>query len=148
MGCIDSSQMRPDEPIDVTDMDFTIPATRKVEDYPFYNKRLREIDWRAEAAKNTYFCDPYWPADRRCILDETMEHPKSKWQTFVWKRPSEVYGRGNYVLFDKIDPGDIKQGNCGDCYFLSSISSLAERPERIRKIFLQDEINEAGCYAV
>ena len=31
---------------------------------------------------------------------------------------------------------------------MSTLSSLAEYPERIKKIFLNAEINDAGCYAV
>lgn len=59
-----------------------------------------------------------------------------KWETYVWKRPSEVFGEGNFYLYDNIDPSDIKQGDCGDCYFLSGLSSLAEYPERIKSIFI------------
>jgi calpain-15 len=31
---------------------------------------------------------------------------------------------------------------------LSSISSLAENPERVKAVFLTSEVNKAGCYAV
>lgn len=34
-----------------------------------------------------------------------------------------------------IQPADVQQGNVGDCYFLASISSIAENPGRINKIF-------------
>ncbi len=74
-----------------------------------------------------------------------MEH--KKWKTLVWKRPSEVLGP-DYKLYEKIDPADIRQGLCGNCYFLSSLSSLAEFPERIKRIFLNTETNEVGIYAV
>ena len=70
------------------------------------------------------------------------------WETYVWKRPSEVYGAGNYSVFKGISPTDIRQGDCGDCYFLSSISSLAEFPERVENIFITKDMNEAGCYAL
>ena len=63
-------------------------------------------------------------------------------------RPSEVYGEGNFKLYETVDPMDVKQGKCGDCYFLASLSSLAENGDRIKNIFLQDETNAAGCYAV
>lgn len=47
-----------------------------------------------------------------------------------------------------ISANDIRQGLCGDCYFLSAVSSLAENPDRIKRIFKQDKVNTAGCYAV
>lgn len=37
----------------------------------------------------------------------------------------------DYSLFNDIKPDDIKQGHCGNCYFLSCLSSLAEFPDRI-----------------
>ena len=52
------------------------------------------------------------------------------------------------MLYGDPGPNDIKQGRCGDCYFLASLSALAEYPERIKRIFLTQTINEAGCYAV
>ena len=51
-------------------------------------------------------------------------------------------------MFDVIEPGDIRQGALGNCYFLSAISSLAEYPERIKKVFLTDYTNAPGVYAV
>ena len=84
------------------------------------------------------------------LVDETMMRNSriTQWTTLTWKRPSEVYGEGNFVVYAEPGPNDIKQGKCGDCYFLSTLSSLAEYPERIKKIFLTREVNEAGCYAV
>ena len=51
-------------------------------------------------------------------------------------------------MYKKIGPNDIRQGKCGDCYFLSSISSLAEKENRVERIFITKEVNKAGCYAV
>jgi len=71
------------------------------------------------------------------------------WRSIIWRRPDEFFGRGNYRVFqDKIEPNDIKQGSLGDCYFLSTIAALAEKPDRIRKLFESTEANEQGCYAV
>ncbi len=35
-----------------------------------------------------------------------------------------------------ITPDDIIQGTLGDCYFLSSLSSLSDVPERIMDLFI------------
>lgn len=36
----------------------------------------------------------------------------------------------------------------GDCYFLSVLSVTTENPVRIRKLFLTEQINSAGAYAI
>jgi calpain-15 len=46
-------------------------------------------------------------------------------------------------LFDSgIEPNDIKQGELGDCYYLSSLSVLAEYPKMIERLFETKEYNE------
>ena len=36
----------------------------------------------------------------------------------------------------------------GDCYFLATLSSLAEVPHRVRAMFVTQEVNTAGIYMV
>ena len=71
-----------------------------------------------------------------------------EWRKLTWRRPEEFWGAGGFVLYDKIEINDIKQGILGDCYFLSCLSAIAETPERIKKIFITQQVNEAGIYAV
>lgn len=52
------------------------------------------------------------------------------------------------VIVDGIKPSDIYQGRLGDCYFLSSISALAEFPERVERLLISKEKNDKGCYCV
>ena len=66
----------------------------------------------------------------------------------VWRRGTEIYGGEARLFLDRIEPCDIKQGILGDCYFLSSIASIAEKEERIKKIFVSTDINKYGCYCV
>jgi len=62
-----------------------------------------------------------------------------------WKRLDEVVK--NPVFIDQsISPGDIMQGAIGNCYFLSAIAGLAERPNRVTNIFGELEINKNGIY--
>ena len=51
-----------------------------------------------------------------------------------------------HIVEGVIEPNDIKQGQIGDCYFLSSLAALAEKPERIRDLFLSQEANQYGVY--
>ena len=43
---------------------------------------------------------------------------------------------------------DIDQGDVQDCFMLASAASLSWVPERIKKIFLTDELNKEGIIAV
>lgn len=63
-------------------------------------------------------------------------------QVRTWKRFDDA------VLFDGIDPGDIRQGHAGDCYFLASCASLAESPDVIKSLFLNNGQLENGAIGV
>lgn len=70
----------------------------------------------------------------------------------TWTRakdiPALVDDLGKLHIFaGAIEPNDIKQGQIGDCYFLSSLAALAEHPDRIRNMFVQQEAAENGLYA-
>lgn len=71
------------------------------------------------------------------------------WVLARWLRPHELFGKGysDIKLFDVIDPNTIKQGMLDTCHFLSILSSLAEYPKRVKKIFQQNAINKYGVYA-
>lgn len=40
-----------------------------------------------------------------------------------------------------IEPDDIKQGELGDCYFLATLSAIAEFPWRIKQLFVTRKAN-------
>jgi calpain-15 len=68
------------------------------------------------------------------------------WKKFTWKRAPEHFKGEEFSVFHGIEPNDIKQGNLGNCYFLSALSSMAEFPQRIKDIFPIHKVNSAGCY--
>lgn len=60
------------------------------------------------------------------------------------------YVHPNKPLFPKdgIDPADLMQGRLGDCWLITAISTLAEYPEAVKKLFLTKEHNEIGQYVL
>ena len=70
----------------------------------------------------------------------------------MWKRIKDVYGGGDYSLFGSsgVTPKDIFQGSIGNCWFMSAISAIAEKPGRVEKLFLNPEnaIEPAGIYGI
>lgn len=91
------------------------------------------------------------PDDERIIdptdeVDDLMDLGPVEWRRAA-DIPALVDADGKLHLFaGAIEPNDIKQGQIGDCYFLSSLAALAEKPERIRKMFLEKDANACGRY--
>ena len=52
------------------------------------------------------------------------------------------------VFRGTVDPDDICQGKLGDCWFLSALSCLAQRPDLVRRLVLTQTYNPNGCYLV
>lgn len=91
-------------------------------------------------AKGTQWEDPEFPADR-----------KSLGKTFPcsWLRPSQYLPDGiKPIIFDQPRPDDIIQGKLGDCWFLSSLSVMAEQPQRIARLFRDHVPNDVGVVCV
>lgn len=68
-------------------------------------------------------------------------------RSLQFKRSAEYFGP-NAQVYDTMESGDIIQGGLGDCYFLAAISSIAEKPERLRRLFLSKKNHGNGIYAV
>jgi len=66
---------------------------------------------------------------------------------FPFRRVSEILDH-IAVFADGIDPNDIRQGLLNDAYLLSAIACLAEEPTLIERLFLTEEANRAGLYAL
>ena len=57
-----------------------------------------------------------------------------------WVRATEIEslndGEGELAIFaDGIAPDDIQQGGLGTCFYLCSLSALAEWPRRVMALF-------------
>jgi hypothetical protein len=104
----------------------------------------------------TMFTDNLFPPQDSSLLylnpnneatKEITDEEISKLKNFSWKRVNELIGN-EFVLYNKIELEDINQGAIGNCYFLSSLSAIAEFQERFEKIFVTKKRSENGCYLV
>jgi hypothetical protein len=68
--------------------------------------------------------------------------------TIEWRRPTD-FMVGEYQVFEAgIEPGDIQQGQLGDCWFLCAIAALTEFPQLVKDLFEAHEVSEHGVYRV
>ena len=94
------------------------------------------------------FVDGEFPPDKTSLIGElTPADYNGQLDEIVYKRANDLFN-GDYDLFRGISPGDIIQGSLGNCYFLCSLSSLAEYPDLIRRLFDFDERNPYGIQSV
>eukprot|EP01016_Furgasonia_blochmanni_P012753 TRINITY_DN16385_c0_g1_i1.p1 TRINITY_DN16385_c0_g1~~TRINITY_DN16385_c0_g1_i1.p1 ORF type:complete len:331 (-),score=49.18 TRINITY_DN16385_c0_g1_i1:35-1027(-) len=93
--------------------------------------------------------DQDFPPNLRSLTGDQPKKDRNSWSQLVWLSPDQFWGKGNYAVFqNSIQPLDIEQGRLGDCYFLSSVAAIAEYENRIKRIFVSQEVNDHGCYCV
>lgn len=73
---------------------------------------------------------------------------RSQMNDFTWARADEYFSSGEVTVYETLDASDITQGALGDCYFLAAVSAIAEKPERLRRLFLVTENTGNGLFAV
>ena len=110
--------------------------------------------------KEKTFNDDVYPPDINslCPVNESkafiipegvFTHEVAGWEKLIWKRASEIFKNGNYQVFlDKIEAADIIQGKLGNCYFLSSLASLATYELLVSKLYLFQNKSNEGVYGV
>lgn len=94
------------------------------------------------------FNDITFPQSVQSLVHHSQMSSYKEYATYSWKRSKDIFKGRKFELFEGIDINDIEQGDLGDCYFLCSISAVAEFPNRIMELFLTKEANKAGCYAI
>lgn len=99
---------------------------------------------------NQIYKDLEFPAENTSIADDIKAFlPNIPENQLFWERPSIIFTNNVYKLFkDEIIPNDIIQGYLGDCYLLSSLAALAEKPSLILNLFESKENNNLGFYSI
>jgi calpain-15 len=67
-----------------------------------------------------------------------------------WHRVSDHDFFNGRTLFgsEGVKPTDVRQGEIGNCWFLSSMTALAEYPGRIESMYLNKTLSRAGVYGI
>lgn len=145
----------------------THPDFPLLQDIPYAAEFVKIYDSLKGTGKN--FVDPEFPPNESSLFEKKNSIKKEKWKGYVWMRPTEFFPNG-YEVFSyqqsshsqetlktllkksrtmaAIDKDDIVQGALGDCYFLSSLASLAQNPARIRGLFMTTKRNDEGIYCL
>lgn len=95
--------------------------------------------------------DPTFPADESSLFWRDYLRDSDMPQTYInevtgWARPSELTTKPNLWGSKGVLPAGTNQGRLGSCWLLASASALAEKPERIMKIFTNKSYDSAGIF--
>lgn len=104
------------------------------------------------STKGEKFRDHRFPAEPISIIGTEQNYPpqKDKLVQAAWNRPEVWFGSNKFEVFNSValGPNSVKQGELGDCYLLAPLSSLALKPERIKRIVKVRKVNNFGIYMV
>ena len=102
---------------------------------------MQQIEEQVQETGQLY-CDAEFPADDSSLYIDPMNRPAYASDNIDWKRPQEIYtGEGGpHMIKDGLSPGDVKQGELGDCWLLGSFLCLACKPELLQNLIYYDGI--------
>jgi len=93
--------------------------------------------------------DPEFPPTATSLIRKSTPRVRADWANLKWNRPEQLVEAKQPRLFvDPLDADDIRQGALGDCWFLSALSVLALRGDRVLESFVIKEYNKAGVFCV
>lgn len=123
-----------------------LPYLRSIKDTKFKSDRLSQnfFELREQCLKSgKLFEDPEFPCcEKSLLIREDDVGPVE------WKRPKELVENPNFIV-GGISRFDIKQGNVGNCWFLSTLASLTLHPELIDRVVPSNQsfdVNYAGIF--
>ena len=126
-----------------------IPRLEQILSHAIIEENHASIARTLESASDV-FIDPEFnlESNREATVNaKTDDESRLKWDEFKWQRLADLPS-GPGRMYSKIEPNNIVQGALGTCYFLCSLSSLAERPAFIKRLLDSEQINENGAHTI
>ena len=125
-------------------------------------KKIEFTYWKNQEApqSGTLYEDPLFPPTKNSLLgldsngnpiDSTTYKEKAKnidTNKITFARASTIFGDKYQLFSEKIEMGDVIQGQLGDCYFLSSVANLCKFPSLIMSLFKTKDTNKDGFYEI
>ena len=113
----------------------------------YYKKQIPPRDMTSN------WTDEVFPPNEKSLTHVTRnkdvtEEELNDLKPLGWTKARDIFRGRNFVLYDTISMDDVEQGQLGNCYFLSVLSELGNRPEIYDKIFITKEKTQNGCYQV
>ena len=111
----------------------------------------------------SFIDDSFPPTERSLYYNErneqnsyfdSLQRPKRTTNVTQWLRAEQIKcdytssTSNNWTIFRKPMYSDISQGILGNCWLLSALAVLAERPDLIKKIMITKEICKQGAYQI
>ena len=125
-------------------------------------KKIQFTYWKNQEApqSGTLYEDPLFPPNKNSLLgldsngkpiDSTTSKEKANnidTNKITFARASTIFGDKYELFSEKIEMGDVIQGQLGDCYFLSSVANLCKFPSLIMNLFKTKDTNKDGFYEI
>lgn len=107
-------------------------------------------------SNNLPFIDDSFPHSSRSIGDLSRNQGAVPCRidpsSLVWLRPQDMFTkdgrRYRWEVFRDPRPTDIEQGALGNCWFLSALAVIAERPDILEQIMITKVYNPFGVYQI
>lgn len=96
-----------------------------------------------------HFVDDQFPPTCQSLGPKVKENA-TKWLRICDIRPSSMddWNRPWEIVNCKTCPSDVQQGQLGNCWLISALSLISERPQMLEHILLTKKINHVGVYLV
>ncbi|CAM6001731.1 unnamed protein product [Sphagnum balticum] len=124
-------------------------------------RRIEETEARSRWEHIVKFCkqnkfnfvDDSFPPLFKSLYYTRIDHEtKANHHVSQWLRPSDIKSDANpnvrWAVFRTPMPSDISQGILGDCWLLSALAVLAERPKLVKRVMVTRDICQEGAYQV
>uniref|UniRef100_A0A914WD44 Calpain 15 n=1 Tax=Plectus sambesii TaxID=2011161 RepID=A0A914WD44_9BILA len=120
------------------------------------NETFRRIIEFCRSNRSNFVDDGFPPTEKsigRFPDDEFAQVPnRARPKNLLWVRPAEIYTkdgrRWRWSVFNNPSPTDIEQGVLGNCWFLSALAVIAERPDLLEHIVLTKHYYAEGVYQI